>query len=50
MEEKKGCSMCKGVKRKAPWYAFFIIYSFTLLVWGQIELIRFIWSYISKLW
>ena len=40
--EKKKCNFCKKAKSKFSLYIFFSVYVAILVIWGQIELIKYI--------
>jgi hypothetical protein len=42
MEQPKKCNFCKKARKKFSWYFVVMFYATILLVWGQIELIKFI--------
>jgi len=48
--KKKGCSLCERLKKSKVGFFMFGTYTFSLFIWGQIELIKYAWHFISKLW
>jgi hypothetical protein len=50
MNEQKKCNFCKRAKKKFSKLIYLSIYLIVLVVWGQIELIKWIIDLISKFW
>lgn len=47
---KKNCSFCKRLKKQYNHYLYISIYLIILVVWGQVEMIKWVWNLLSKLW
>jgi len=47
MEQKKGCNFCKNSKKKFSKYTIVGLYVFVLMVWGQIDMIKYIMKLIG---